>query len=194
MRKEGDSEMRDEYDFTNAVRAKHAARMTVRERGELLRRSAVQDVQTWISHALTEVQALEAAFFSYLVLTRNQPPEHAGALAAAALGDREPGMGSESAGPDAFGLPGAELEERWSRLSGERQWLVHRSGIEGQDALSHHERIDALRGRLARIADDAAAVKAQMEEIIRRHLSRTGLSKQEIDAKTGETKQLWLAA
>lgn len=86
MKKEGDSEMRDEYDFTHAVRAKHATRMTVRERGELLRRSAVQDVQTWISHALTEVQALEAAFFSYLVLTRDQPPEHAGALAAAAMG------------------------------------------------------------------------------------------------------------
>lgn len=89
---------------------------------------------------------------------------------------------------------GAELEERWSRLLDDRQWLVHRSGIESQDALSHYERIDALRGRLARIADDAAAVKAQLEEIIQHHLSRTGLSKQEIDAKTGETKQLWLAA
>lgn len=193
MRK-GDSEMRDEYDFTSAVRAKHAARMTVRERGELLRRSAVQDVQTWISHALTEVQAVEAAFFSYLVLTRNQPPEHAGALAAAALGDRVPDVITGSAGPDAFGLPGAELEERWHRLRGERQWLVHRSGIESQDALSNFARMDVLRARLAHIADDAAAVKAQMEEITQHHLSRTGLSKQEIAVKTGETKQLWLAA
>jgi len=48
--------MRDEYDFSAAVRGRHAGRLTVRERGELLQRSAVQDVQTWIISALVEVQ------------------------------------------------------------------------------------------------------------------------------------------
>nr|ASV46975.1 hypothetical protein [uncultured bacterium] len=169
--------------------------MTVRERGELLQRSAVQDVQTWIGHALIEVQRLEAALFSYLVLTRNEQPGQAGPAAALLLNENALlSVESLVAQLRALGLPGGEFEERFGRVVAERAWLVHRSGYESQKTLMDQEKTAVLLRRLERIVDDASAVKTQLEEAIREHLSRTGLSKREIDEKTDKAKELWLAA
>ena len=194
MKREGDAEMRDEYDFSSAVRGRHAGRLTVRERGELLQRSAVQDVETWISHALIEVQRLEAALFSYFVLTRNRPPEQAGALAASLLDDDGSASISFEDELRVLSLPDGEFEVKLSRVVAERAWLVHRSGLETQLARSDREKTAVLLGRLERIMNDAAAIRAQLEEAVQEHLARTGLSKEEIEEKTGEAKELWLAA
>jgi hypothetical protein len=194
MKKEGDAEMRDEYDFSRAVRGRHAGRLTVRERGELLQRSAVQDVQAWISNTLIEVQRLEAALFSYFVLTRHQLPQQAGALAASLLNDDGVVTALSIAGLRVLSSPAGEFEASFGRVIAERAWLVHRSGFECQHARSDQEKTDALLARLERIMDDASAVKAQLEEAVQDYLSRTGLSKEEIDEKTDETKELWLAA
>ncbi len=186
--------MRDEYDFSRAVRGRHAGRLTVRERGELLRRSAVQDVQAWISNTLIEVQCLEATLFSYFVLTGYQLPEQAGALAASLLDDSGVASASSVAGLRVLSLPAGEFEARFGRVVAERAWLVHRSGFECQHARSDREKTAVLLARLESIMDDASAVKAQLEVAVQDHLSRTGLSKEEIDVKTDEAKELWLAA
>jgi hypothetical protein len=195
MKREGDAEMRDEYDFSSGVRGRHAARLTARERGELLRRSTVQDVQIWISYALTEVQGLEAALFSYLVLTRNQRPEQAGRIAAALLDDRALSTVDQVV-PVLRNLAplDGEFESRFGRVVAGRVWLVRRSGYESQQTLTDHEKTATLLGRLERIVDDASTVKARIEEALREHLSRTGLSNREIDEKSDEVKELWLAA
>jgi hypothetical protein len=195
MKREGDAEMRDEYDFSSGVRGRHAARLTVRERGELLRRSTVQDVQIWISYALTEVQRLEATLFSYLVLTRNQRLEQAGPLAAALLDDRAlPSVDQVAPVLRTLAPLDGDFETRFGRVVAGRVWLVRRSGYESQQAMTDHEKTAALLGRLERIVDDASAVKAQIEEALREQLSRTGLSNREIDEKSDKTKELWLAA
>ena len=186
--------MRDEYDFSSATRGRHAERLTAREGGELLLRSAVQDVQTWIVSALVEIQRLEAALFSYFVITHGRLPEQAGVLAAALLDDNGSATVSSVDELHAVSSPGGEFELCFARVAPERAWLVHRSGVECRHARSDRQKTAMLLHRLERISDDASAVRAQMEEAVQEHLSRTGISKEEIDEKTGEATELWLAA
>jgi hypothetical protein len=195
MRGERDWEMRPEYDFSGGVRGRHAARMTEREKEELLRRAAVQDVQTWIGYALLQVQSLEAALFTFLVLAHDHSPEQAVAKAAALLDAR---------GPDRLrqvvedlrnrGLADEELDARFRRVVDERNWLVHRSGYEGQAPLAAAEKTRLLLRRLERISDEARALRTEIDALIEQHLAQGGLSPNEIDRRTGETKDLWLAA
>jgi hypothetical protein len=186
--------MRQEYDFSRGGHPRHAGRLTVRERGELLQHSAVQDAQTWIISARVAVQRLEATLFSYFVLARNQLPVEAGALAASLLGGHRVTSTSSVDELRAFSSLGGDSEVRFERAVAECAWLVRRSGVESRHARSDREKTAVLLGRLDRIADDASAVQGQLEQAIHEHLLRTGFSKEEIDEMTGEAIGLWLAA
>lgn len=195
MKKELEFEMRPEYDFSGGVRGRHAARFTGRERDELFRRAAVQDLQTWIAHALLQVQALEAALFTYLVLAQDDSPEQAGVKTTTLFDSGEArGLKHLMSELRDRGLPEGELDEKFWRVVNERNWLVHRSGYESQAALSVSQKTLLLLKRLEYMSDEAHALKVQIEHLVQHHLSIRGLSKQEIDKTTDETVGLWLAA
>lgn len=195
MRNNPEIEMRDEYDFSGGVRGRHAAHMTAQDRDDLHRRAAAQDVQTWIAHSLLQVQAFEAALFAYFVLAENDSPEQAGKQAAALFESQElQSLNQLLAGLCDRGISDEGLEDRLARLIDERNWLVHRSGYESQTASPPSEQTLSRLTRLERSSDEARALKVRFDDLVKAHLANNGLSKHEIDKKTDEAANLWLAA
>lgn len=191
MKREADFEMRPEYDFSGGVRGRHAARFTAVERDELVRRATIQDVQNWTANALLQVQELEAALFTYLVLAENRSPQQAGAEAVSLLDPRDvTAPGEVLSTLRGHGL----LLSRLTFVAKERNWLVHRSGVESQAALSAPEAALELLNRLEHLVAEASSLKAQVATLVSQHLSEDGLSNQEIITKADETRDLWLAA
>ena len=195
MKREADFEMRPEYDFSGGVRGRHAARFTAEERDELVRRASSQDVQTWTAYSLLQVQELEAALFTYLVLAEKRSPEQAGAEAVTLLNYKAPvGLGQVLSSLRSRGLVLDELDQRLTFVSRERNWLVHRSGVETQGALAVPEKAVDLLKRLRHLVEEASALTSQITSLVFQHLSDTGLSNHEIRAREDETRGLWLAA
>ncbi|HEX8363588.1 MAG TPA: hypothetical protein VF613_25935 [Longimicrobium sp.] len=193
MKKEAELEVRDEYDFSGGVRGRHAARFTARERDDLFRRAAVEDVQTWTMISLYEVQALEAAFFGLLVLTENRSPDRAAAESAALLtsGEAQP-LGEELA--SVLRQRVGELDRRLGFVARERNWLVHRGVFEGHSALSHADRAPALLERLQHLVADARELRSHVEALVAQHLSEAGMSAEEAITRRDDTVGLWQAA
>jgi hypothetical protein len=186
MKKEAEFEMRDEYDFSGGVRGRHAARFTAQEREDLFRRAAVEDVQTWTMSSLYEVQALEAAFFSLLVLAENRSPDEAATGAAALLTRGEAGtLGEELAGV---------LRQRLKFVATERNWLVHRGVFEAHTALSRADKAPALLERLQHLVTEARELRSHVESLVAQHLSAAGMSAEEAITRRDDTVGLWQAA
>lgn len=195
MKKEPEIEMLPKYDFSGAVRGRVAARFTPEERAALIRRVAAEEVQTWTANCLLQAQELEAALFTYLVLAEQRSPKEAGAEAKTLFdcGDQRSArqmLSSLRSKPPL--LDG--LTHRLTVFADERDWLVHRSGIESQAVLAAPEKAADLLDRLEHIAAEASALKSQIEALVAERLSEDGLSNQEIMTKTDETLDLWLAA
>jgi hypothetical protein len=184
--------MLPEFDFSNGVRGAFANRWTPEEREAILRDSAYGSVRTMTQYAGEQVQALEAALFSYLVLAGNETSHQAANTAAGLLRHHTPSArptmlecGNGSAGFD------ASLAERLRRLASEREWLLSQPPLQpyaGPGSFKH------IVERLHAIYNEARALKAQVDEFIENSLARSGLSEQEIERKTEETARLWLAA
>lgn len=189
MKKEADFGMRPEYDFSGGVRGRHAALFAREERDELVRQAAILDAQNWMASALLRVQELEAALFAYLVLAEGRSPEEAGSEAVALLG-----IGRMLSSLRSRGLLLKELDERLTFVAKERSWLIHRSGLETEAALSDLPNPLDLLDRLEVLATQASAVKSQIDALVAQHLTADGYSTREITAKTDETLGLWLAA
>ena len=189
MKREADFEMRPEYDFSGGARGRHAARFAREERDELVRRAAIQDAQIWTASALLRLQELEAALFAYLVLAENRSPEEAGCEAVKLLG-----IGPMLSSLHSRGLLLGELDERLTFAANERNWLVHRSGLESRAALSGPGKALDHLDRLEVLAAEASAVKSQIDALVAQHLTAGGYSTQEISAKTDEALGRWLAA
>lgn len=185
-----DDEM-PEFDFSNAVRGAFANRWTPAEREALLRDSAYGSVRTMTQYAGEQVQALEAALFSYLVLTGNQTSKQAANTAADLLRHRAaalPPLKGRGNGVAAFD---AGFLDRLQRLAAEREWLLNQPPLEpytGPGSFKH------VVDRLHALHKEARTLKARVDEMIQQHLARSGFSEQEIERKTEETAKLWLAA
>ncbi|MBD0320451.1 MAG: hypothetical protein ICV87_08965, partial [Gemmatimonadetes bacterium] len=185
MKREADFEMRPEYDFSGGRRGRHAARFSPAEREELVSEAAIRDAQNWTASALLRVQELEAALFAYLVLAEKRSPEEAGSEAVTLLDGRELlGLGRVLSSLRDRGLLLRELDERLTFVAKERNWLLHRSGIESQAALSAPEKALHLLDRLEVLATEASAVKSRIHALVAQHLTADGYSTPEITAKT----------
>ena len=187
MKREADFEMRPEYDFSGGVRGRHAALFAREERDELVRQATIQDTQNWTASALLRVQELEAALFAYLVLAEKRSPEEAEAVTLLGIGQMLSTLRNR-------GLLLKELDERLTFVAKERNWLIHRSGLESQAARSSPEKALGLLDRLEVLATRASEVKSQVDALVAQHLTAHGYSTQEITAKTDETLGRWLAA
>jgi hypothetical protein len=166
--------------------------MAADETAERFRTAYGRDLHTWIAYSLSQVQELEAELFAYFVLAADEPPQRARVLTAALfrdgarLGPLTGGLGDRVVGP--------ELAHRFTWLLGEREWLVHRSGIEGRAAAPGSEHSLMLLARLERIATEADGLRTHFVRETEGHLARAGMSEQEIGRRSEEVGTLWLAA
>jgi hypothetical protein len=186
-----DDEEMPEFDFSNGVRGAFANRWTPEEREAILRDSAYGTVRAMTQYAGEQLQALEAALFTYLVLAANETSHQAANTAAGLL---KPHASSVSPPLKVRGIGSAfdaDFASRLNKLASEREWL------ENQPPLAPYAgpgSFKAVVDRLKAIYDEARALKARVDELIQAHLARNGLSEQEIERKTEETARLWLAA
>lgn len=193
MAMNADREMRPEYDFSGAVRAKYAARLNAQERSELLRRSAAMDGHYWFGHTLQRIQELEAMVVAYLTLALNRSPEAAGSEAAALLEGRD--VASLSRFTSTLARANLhDVESRFKKVMSERSWLVHKGGFAVALEQSEPEMIAAAVQRLTATAREADELREGLRASLEKRLSEAGLSSEEVRKRTDEVIHHWLAA
>jgi len=188
-----DKEMRPEYDFSGAVRAKYAARFSEKERSELLRRSAALDGHYWFGHTLKRIQELEAMVVAYLTLGLNRSPEAAGDEAAALLEGND--VASLTRLTSALARVGKhDLESRFRKVMNERSWLIHKGGFAVAPEQNDPEMIAAAVQRLESTAREADELTRGLRANLEERLNKAGLSSDEVRRRTDEVIHHWLAA
>lgn len=181
-----------EVDFSKGVRGAFANWWTPEEREALLRDSAYGSVRTMTKYAGEQVQALEAALFSYLVLAGAQTSDQAADMVARLLRHHAPSAlpTMMACGSGSAVFDGA-FADRLRRMTDEREWLLNQPPLEpytGPGSFKH------IVERLHATYQEARSLKAHVDELIQQHLASRGLSEQEIERRTEETAKLWLAA
>jgi hypothetical protein len=191
MRAEHDDEMRPEYDFSNGVRGKYAGRWTPEQREQLHRESSLASVRTVGGYALEQVQALEAALFTHLVLAGRQSVLSATRRTTELFQADGPGPLSEIvAGEDGAALLDEALVLRLKALAADRDWLV----LPREEVYTGPGSMLPVLDRLEAIYLEAKELRKIVDGVIERHLLGDGMTRQEIERKTEETARLWLAA
>jgi hypothetical protein len=190
-----DSDMRPQYDFSGAKRAKYAARFTEEERSELLHRSATLDGQYWLGHTLQRIQELEAVVVAYLTLGLNRTPEAAGIEAAALLDGRDPALFSRFVSAlTQLKVNGRDVESRFKSVMSERSWLIHKGGFALVFEQSDATTISAAVQRLTEVAREANELREGLRANLEKQLSESGLTPEEVRKRTDEVIHHWLAA
>ena len=189
MKAEHTDEMPRKYDAAPVVRGAFADRWTPEQRERGLHGAIVESARAWHEFALTRVQALEAALFTYLSLS---PSSSAPGFAGGDV-DTRPFRALSPLVEELHDRSGLarELQRRLLALRRETEWAAEH-GLEGAvgaapQRLAHKERLE-------RIGREADALKSALDQLVQEHLARSGMSEQEIERKTEETAKLWLAA
>ena len=188
-----DNDIRPEYDFSQGVRGKHAARFSVsrEEPPPAWLRDAIRyDRQAWISEALRRSQEIERLLIVYLALAFHLDPAAAGKDVSHLLEDTEgEALGRISADLEA----GKDLWQSLDRLFDERSWLVHRS-FSQQAEEKDPQRAGQSTARLQRFCSDAAALTEQLRQMILARFLREGMTETEFQRKAEAVIHEWLAA
>lgn len=195
MLKDTEIDMREEYSFAGGVRGRYAGRFTPHEREELIRRSALHDVQLWIARALLQVQSLEASLVAYLVLAWGESPEGA-SQKVPTLFDRSATSMLRRLLEDAneFGLSADEMQARFLQVRQERNWLVHRGSFQTHAVATQVTDLLPFIRRLEQLSAEASSLEQELNGMLEAHLARTGLSPREINRKADDVRTQWLAA
>ena len=187
-----DDDIRPEYDFSQGVRGKHAARFsTSREEPSpaWLRDAIRYDRQAWISEALRRLQELEGLLVVYRALAFHLEPGDAGRDVSHLLEEPE----DEALKRISADLEASALLPRLDRLFNERQWLIHRS------LYQHPQEADPkaagrLTARIQKLSADTAEMTNQLRQRILARFLRAGMTQIEFERKAEAVLQQWLAA
>lgn len=195
MPKDTELDMQEEYSFAGGVRGRYAARFTPREREELVRRSALHEVQLWIARALLQIQSLEATPVTYVALAWGESPEDA-SQKVTTLFDRSgtPTLRRLFEDASEFGLSAEAIQARFRQVTQERNWLVHRGSIQTQAVATQVADLLPFIRRLEQLSAEARSVELELNRMLETHLARTGLSQQEIELRAADVRSQWLAA
>ncbi len=187
-----------EYDFSQGIRGKHAARFSA-SRDEpppaWLRDAIRYDSRAWISEALRRTQELEGLLVVYLVLAFHLEPTDAGRDVSHLLEDPEgETLRRISADLEASALsPTGDLRRRLDRLFDERNWLIHRS-LYQQPEEATPTAAGRFTARLQKLSSDAAAITEQLQQLILAKFVRAGMTQIEFEQKAEAVIHQWLAA
>jgi hypothetical protein len=196
-RKPEKNDIRPEYDFSQGIRGKHAARFAV-PRGEAtpawLRDAIRYDRQAWISEALRRSQELEGLLVVYLALAFHREPSDAGRDVSHFLEDpEEEALRRISADLEAGVSPAGDLRPGLDRLFNERLWLVHRS-LHQQENEANSRAAGSLTARLQKLSAETAAMTERLRQLILAKFMRAGMTQTEFEQKAESVLQQWLAA
>jgi hypothetical protein len=181
-----------EYDFSEAVRGKHAGRFSVsrEESAPVWLRDAIRyDRQAWISEALRRSQELERLLVVYLSLAFNREPADAGRDVSHLLEDPQ----SEALRHLIADLEARDLLPSLDRLFNERNWLVHRSFYQQMDE-ADPKTAGRFTARLQRLSSETAEITELLWQLILARFMRAGMTQAEVEQRAEAVTQQWLAA
>ncbi len=195
MPKDTELDMQEQYSFAGGVRGRYASRFTPDEREELVRRSALHDVQLWIARALLQVRSLEATLVTYLALAWGETPQRA-AHRVTTVFDRSgtPTLRRLLEDANEFGLSADDMRARFRQIRQERNWLVHRGSFQTHAVATHVAELLPFIRRLEQLSAEASGLEQELNRVLKARLARTGLSPQEINRKADDVRNEWLAA
>lgn len=158
----------------------------------LQRTERLAAVTQQVGFALWQLQALEAGAAQYVVLLV-QATQGMGRTAGEALVEKAQGrtFGTTLQQLAKAKLLDDDLAPRFSRLLGERNWLVHRSRADSRGAIESDGAAQKLLRRIEAIADEAEALMGAIRTLAERFVRERGVSIQDIDAATQQLLQQW---
>jgi len=127
-----------------------------------------------IGFALWQLQELEGVAASYFVLL-TQAKKGMGLAEGNALVEKAQGktFGTTLHQIAKAGLVSPEIEERFTKLLSERNWLVHRSRADSRNVIHHDKAMAALLARLEVMADESLAllklIDAETTAFVQKH-------------------------
>jgi hypothetical protein len=173
------------------VRGRFRTPLAPDEREAFLRRASTDMVREVSTYALEQVRSLEAALFTFFMLSRNEPVQTAARHAAALLDRSEAGIAEEAFGELGVGDPvRRDLLVRLQNLVGERSWLMGPRDEGDDDAGA----LNPVMERLDAIYREAKEVRIRVETLVQEHLLASGLSAGEVEREADRTAKLWRAA
>lgn len=92
------------------------------------------------------------------------------------------------------GLLSGELGQRFQRMLGDRNWLVHSSRADSRAAVYDNSALGALLLRLDRIAEEALALLRELGSRVEKHVMAHGVTKQQIDEGAATLLNTWREA
>ena len=191
-------DLRPEYDFSQGMRGKHAARFSVSREEEApawMREAIRYDRQAWISEALRRFQELERLLVVYHALAFHLDPAAAGRdvshlleeLDGQALGRISADLAANSP------APARDLQSELDHLFRERHWLVHRS-LHQQPDEADLKTAGWFTARLQKFSAETATMTQRLRGLILAKLRRAGMTETEIEREAEAVTQRWLAA
>ena len=194
MSKEEAEDMRPEYDFSQATRGKHSARLAVApgEEPPSWYLSAAQfDRQAWLGEALRQAQELESLLFAGLVLVLKKDPAAAGRNLPSIL--EEPGQAGLRELLDGLAAQSPNLQSRLIEALGERAWLVHRS-LQSEEPEPTLESLTTITSRLQELSKRISSLKDEMLRSMEARLVGDSMSPAEFQERKSAAIRAWLAA
>lgn len=145
-----------------------------------------------VGFALWQIQVLEGVAAKYFVLL-TQAQKGMGSSAANALIDKAKSktFGSTIHQIGKAGLLSSVLEERFIALLEERNWLVHRSREDSQNAIHCDKTAKILIGRLNAMADETTALLKEIGTLVEQFVRQHGVSAEHIDKVSKELLEQW---
>lgn len=191
-------DIRPVYDFSEAVRGKHAGRFSVSpgEPAPGWMQAAIRyDRLAWIGEALRRIQEVEGLLVVYLAVAFRLEPAAAGREVSQLLEDSEGEVsGRVRAALQADEpLSAGDLQRRLGHLIEERRWLVHRS---------LHEQLEEptptaageFTARLQNVSSDAAALTQQLRQLVLARFISAGRTRPDFEHEAEAVIRQWLAA
>lgn len=153
------------------------------------------DVLLNVGYALWQLQVLEEALATYLVL-RHHATLGMGVEAAKPLEESAEAktMGRLLRELISKGSIEEHLGKRLSTLLAERNWLVHRSRRESRGFMNDEAQLSRLLARLDSMADEALALLKLVAEATEAHVLDAGVSPEYIEAQAAALAKEWGAA
>lgn len=148
-----------------------------------------------VGFALWQLQELEGAAATYFVLL-SQAKKGMGLDEGNALVEKAQAktFGATLHQIAKVGLISAEIEERFTKLLAERNWLVHRSRADSRNAIYHDHTTRVLIVRLEAIADEALALLKYVGAEITAFTQKQGVPSQYVERMSKQILEQWHAA
>ena len=164
-------------------------------RQQIEKADRLAEITQRIGFALWQIQELEGVTAQYFVLVA-QAKKGMGLAAGNALDEKakKKTFGATIHHVSKAGLLSSELENRFTNLLSERNWLVHRSRADSRSAIHSALEMQRLVVRIDKIAEESLSLLRGIGTLSEAYVKKHGVTEEYIDKKAKELLEQWHAS